>query len=216
MPRIGLLMILPWLAACWAPSAAAAPAAVAFDGDVAFGASGVLQLEVGGEAPGSEHDQVNVAGHASLDGVLALVPSAGFGATPGVQATLLTWGSRSGEFASVSGVQQPGGIDLAASYGAGALSVTARLRGDVDGDGALTPADLAIVDGNVGLSTTDYGAGDVNGDGVVDAVDRDLVSAALPPAAPVPALGPLPTAALGLLLASAGLCGLPGRRETQG
>jgi hypothetical protein len=200
---------VPWLATVLAHSAAAAPAVVAVDGDVAFGAGGVLGLEVGGEAPGSEHDQVNVAGQASLDGVLVLTPLGAFGTAPGAQATLVTWGARSGEFASVSGVQQAGGIDLAVSYGAGALGVAARLRGDVDGDGDVTPADQAVVGGNLGLFTTDYGAGDVNGDGVVDGADQDVVGQALPQA--VPALGPLATTVLGLLLAGAGLHGLRAR-----
>lgn len=107
-------------------------------------------------------------------------------------------------------MQQASGLDLAVTYGAGALDVTTRARGDVDGDGSVSPVDLAVVDGNVGLSTTDYGAGDVNGDGLVDAADHDIVSAALPPA--VPLLVPLAGAALGLLIAGVGLHGLRGQR----
>lgn len=209
MSRTPLLWIALWLAGAGAHAAAAAPAAVAFDGDVAFGASGVLELEVGGEAPGSEHDQVNVAGQVSLDGALALLPLGAFGTAPGAQATLLTWGARSGEFASVSGVQQAGGIDLAVTYGAGALDVSTRVRGDVDGDGELTAGDTALVEAaaTAGLVTTDYGAGDVDGSGLVDAQDVAIVEDALANAepAPVPALGG--AARLALALSLLGLAG---------
>ncbi len=193
MSRTALLPIALWLAGALPHAAAAAPAVAAFDGDVAFGASGALELEVAGEAPGTEHDQVQVAGQVSLDGALALLPLGAFGTAPGAQATLLTWGARSEEFASVSGVQQAGGIDLAVTYGAGALAVSTRLRGDVDGDGQVTAADTALVEAaaTAGLVTTDYGAGDVDGSGLVDAQDVAIVEEAVANAgpAPVPATG---------------------------
>ncbi len=160
------------------------PAALAFGGDIAFGAGSDLTMEMLGVTPGSEHDQLNIAGTAYLDGGLVLAP--GPSPSPGDSFTLLTWGASSGEFASVTGVQQAGGIDLALRYDAGAAVVAAVLRGDVNGDGLVTSADTAIVTGNLGLATTAYTAGDVDGSGTVDAVDEAIVAAAA--GVPVPGL----------------------------
>lgn len=185
-------------------SAAAAPAASAFDGDVTFGSAGTLTLEIEGLTPGTQYDQVTVANTATLGGTLALVPGGGFVPLAGDSFTLLTWGSRSGEFGSVSGVQQPGSLDLALRYDAGAAVVAVVVRGDVNGDGSLNAADTAIVSANQGLFTTDYTAGDVDGDGDVDAADAAIVADAVAGAPAVPSLsGPAPLL-LSCLLVAAG------------
>lgn len=176
-----------------AASAAADPAQVGFGGDLAFGPASVLTLELGGLAPGAGHDRLDAAGDAALSGHLDLLPIGGFVPSLGSSFTLLTFASRSGEFASVAGVPLPGGLDLAVAYGAGDVGLTVRLRGDVDGDGVLTAGDTAIVEAaaTAGLATTAYGAGDVDGSGLVDALDVAIVEDAVAnaEAAPVPALG---------------------------
>jgi hypothetical protein len=139
-------------------TANAAPAASAFDGDVTFGGAGTLTLEIDGLSPGTQHDQLTVAGTAALDGALALVPGGSFMPLAGDSFALLTWGSRTGEFTTVSGVQQPADLDLALRYDGAAAIVAVVLRGDVNGDGFLDAADTAIVNANQGLSTTDYTA----------------------------------------------------------
>jgi len=185
-------------------SAGAAPAISDFEGDVAFGSGGTLTLELFGTLPGTDHDQVNVAATADLDGALSLLPSGGFVPAVGDSFTLLTWGSRVGEFASVVGVQQAGNVDLALRYDAGAAVVATVQRGDVDGDGFLTTADTAIVNANQGLATTAYTAGDVNGDGDVDATDAAIVQDAVGNAAAVPDLSGPALVLLSCLLLAAG------------
>jgi hypothetical protein len=197
------------------------PAAIDFGGDLAFGAANLLEIELGGTAPGTQHDQLNVAGALATGGALALVPAGAFAPSPGDSFTLLTYGSRSGEFALVSGVQQPGGLDLALRYDAGAAVVRAVTRGDVNGDGSVTAADQAIITANLGLATTAYGAGDVDGNGSVDATDEQIVADALdgPPNASVPVLGPWGSALLCAGLAALGARGLrrrPARRLAPG
>ncbi|MGH0029941.1 MAG: dockerin type I domain-containing protein [Myxococcota bacterium] len=190
-----------------ATSHADGSAQVAFGGDVAFGPGSTLTLEIGGTTPGTEHDRLDVTGDAALDGAVDLVPIGGFAPALGSSLTLVTWATRSGEFTSVGGVQQPGGLDLALGYAAAAMVVTARRRGDVDGDGALTPADTAIVQAaaTAGLATTDYGAGDVDGSGLVDAADVAIVEEAVANApAQVPALGAVGRLALALALVASG------------
>ena len=53
------------------------PAAIDFGGDLAFGAANVLEIELGGTAPGTQHDRLNVAGSLATGGALVLTPLAG-------------------------------------------------------------------------------------------------------------------------------------------
>jgi len=53
-------------------SPGASPAAVAFAGDVAMGASATLAMELGGTLAGDEYDRLVVAGRAELDGTLSV------------------------------------------------------------------------------------------------------------------------------------------------
>jgi len=187
------------------------PASIDFGGDLAFGAANVLEIELGGTAPGTQHDQLNVAGALATGGTLALAPAGAFVPALGQTFALLTYGSRSGEFAFVSGVQQPGGLDLALRYDAGAAVARAVKRGDVNGDGFVTAADLAIVAANLGLATTAYGFGDVDGSGSVGAADQQIVAEALAGVPRVPVMGPWGSALLCAALAALGARARRGR-----
>jgi hypothetical protein len=71
--------------------------------------SGLLDLELGGYDPGWDgYDQVIVAGLASLDGSLSVSLIDGFVPNPGDAFDVMTYGSRSGEFAEVTGQDCPG------------------------------------------------------------------------------------------------------------
>lgn len=65
------------------------------------GASGVLQIDIGGLTPETEHDALDVGGNAALDGRLILSPTNGFRPAAGDVFNVMTYGSRSGEFATV-------------------------------------------------------------------------------------------------------------------
>ena len=71
-------------------------------GDYAQGASGVLETEVAGTAPGTQFDVLAVGGTASLGGTLAILSS---GFTPALADTfrILTAGARTGQWASKTG-----------------------------------------------------------------------------------------------------------------
>jgi MYXO-CTERM domain-containing protein len=96
-------------------------------GDVEFAPSAHLALDLLGAAPGSGHDQLNVAGSALLDGTLALTFGAGFSPQQGSSFVLMTWGQGSGRFAdySVSGLAQGLGTQLVYGEHALQLNVTA-------------------------------------------------------------------------------------------
>lgn len=65
------------------------------------GAGGALQIDIGGLAPGAGYGVLQVAGDAALDGRLILSPTHGFQPAAGDLFQMLTYNSRSGEFAQV-------------------------------------------------------------------------------------------------------------------
>ena len=160
------------------------PTLISFEGDVDFDTTNILVLKLDGSAPGTEHDRLEIAGAAALGGVLELLTDNLIPAF-GESFVLLTWANRTGEFASINGVQNASEIDLAVSYESGALVVRAVSQGDVNGDGVVNFADAAIVAANQGVVTTAYTAGDVDGSGIVDSDDAAIVKAALPVTVPI-------------------------------
>ncbi|MBW3592235.1 MAG: hypothetical protein KY396_00895, partial [Actinobacteria bacterium] len=71
--------------------------------------AGALRVEIGGTVAGTEHDQLQVTGAASLDGTLAIETLSGFAPASGDVFEVLT-GTRSGTFATVTGADLPGGL----------------------------------------------------------------------------------------------------------
>jgi hypothetical protein len=79
------------------------PGVLTISGNYTQGPGGTLAVEVAGTTPGTQFDRLVVSGTASLDGTLAV--SGGSGFTPGLtdEYEVLTAGSRTGQFASVTG-----------------------------------------------------------------------------------------------------------------
>ena len=96
--------------------------------------SGKLTIELAGATtPGTDYDQVQVSGLATLGGTLELKELNGFQPTAGQVFDILTYGSRSGSFATVTGNYAGNGIGLSTTYGASKLSLTAAaLPGGMD------------------------------------------------------------------------------------
>ena len=120
------------------------PATVNFDNNVTLGAASQLTVELGGTAPGSQYDQIRVTGDLSLDGSLNVSLINGF--VPGLsdQFTVLTFGSRSGDFASYSGLDVGGHLSLRQAFTANSLVLTARptIDGDINLDGTVDIFDV--------------------------------------------------------------------------
>jgi hypothetical protein len=118
----------------------------------------------------------------------------------GNQFTVLTFASRSGDFATYTGLNVGGHLTLRRTFTANSLLLTARptIDGDINLDGTVDIFDVNAVSAAWGTAGP---AGDANGDGIVDIFDINLVSsnwgATGATAVPEPA-----TAALAL-------CGLP-------
>ncbi len=88
------------------------PGTLTVDGAFSQGASGTLELEVAGTAPGTGYDRLSVAGPASLAGTVAIVQGPGFDPAFTDTFQFLTSSSRSGSFASLTGNVLPNGKTL--------------------------------------------------------------------------------------------------------
>ncbi|MGE0484554.1 MAG: filamentous hemagglutinin N-terminal domain-containing protein [Gammaproteobacteria bacterium] len=80
----------------------ASPGLITVNGDYTQFANGLLEVELGGLAPGSGFDQLVVTGQASLGGALAVQLFGGFVPPDGALFDLLTFASVVGDFATVT------------------------------------------------------------------------------------------------------------------
>ncbi len=92
-------------AATFAPGAS--PGTLTVTGNYPQTAAGTLDIELGGLAPGSQHDHLAVSGTATLSGTLRLSFVKGFVPHPGDSFTILTSGTRSGTFSTVDVIGYP-------------------------------------------------------------------------------------------------------------
>jgi hypothetical protein len=149
------------------------PAAVTYQNNVYFGGGAQLDVEIGGEAPGTEHDQITVNGALSLDGTLNVALLEGFTPMVGDRFDILNWTSVGGAFDHL--VLQPPGVDLAWDtsdlYNTGELSIVEDpgLDGDFNEDGTVDVADFVMWQknggppGDYGLWTTNFGRTETGG-----------------------------------------------------
>src|SRR5262249_38399637 len=77
------------------------PAAISFGGGVDLAASSTLNIELGGIAPGSQFDRLQVAGQLSLGGTLSVSLINGFLPVRGNSFDILDWGSLAGAFSAL-------------------------------------------------------------------------------------------------------------------
>jgi hypothetical protein len=117
------------------------PATVTYDNNIGFGSGTRLDIELGGNTPGSQYDQVRVNGALALDGTLAVSLLNGFSPTSGDSFDILNWGSLSGSFSAIQLPVLGGALAWNTSqlYTVGLLSV--GLSGDYNGNGVVDAAD---------------------------------------------------------------------------
>ncbi|HEX9580166.1 MAG TPA: hypothetical protein VF970_03595, partial [Gemmatimonadales bacterium] len=77
------------------------PGILTFLGPVTFGAS-TINIELGGTTPGTGHDQLKMLGAATLGGSLEVATTGGFTPSDGDRFAVMTYGSRTGAFSSVT------------------------------------------------------------------------------------------------------------------
>ena len=156
---------LSTMSGSWGPGASAGEVGVG--GDYVLGSSATLEIELGGVSPGTEHDSLDIAGNADLQGGLEVSLISGFEPQPGDEFVILEFASRSGSFSSVSGLQTPGGIELVPIFTSNSLLLVATIGGDVlDVDGDGLPNDWEEL--FFGTTTAADPSADTDADGVSD------------------------------------------------
>ncbi len=93
------------------------------EGDYTQSATGKLEIEIGGAAPIVGHDQLAITGAASLDGGLDVRFINAFEPSPTDFFAALSHASRTGSFASITGLDAGNGVILEPAYGARAFAL---------------------------------------------------------------------------------------------
>jgi len=104
----------------------ASPATISFGGNVVFSSTSRLVVDLDGTTPGTQYDQVNVAGTATLGGTLEVVNLIdGFRPAHNDTFRVMTFGSRAGTFASVTGLDRGNRLTLVPIYSGTDLELVA-------------------------------------------------------------------------------------------
>ncbi|MDQ6625159.1 MAG: hypothetical protein M3Y69_03315, partial [Verrucomicrobiota bacterium] len=96
------------------------PGKITINGSYAQGANGSLNIEIGGNAPGTGYDQLVVNGAAALGGTLNITTINGYRPAVGDVFTIISPQSFTGSFAQINAT----GLSVQANYAAGAITVT--------------------------------------------------------------------------------------------
>ncbi|MBX3355299.1 MAG: hypothetical protein KF724_06340 [Phycisphaeraceae bacterium] len=152
---------------------------LAINGNFTQTASGALLIQLGGLEAGVEFDRVAVSGLASLGGALHVELINGFVPVWSDTFGVLVAGDRTGSFATTSVPTLPLTLFIDPQIGASGVLLKVRAIGDINDDGVVDGADLAILLGSWGPCPGC--PGDLNGDGVVDGIDIAILLGAWGP-----------------------------------
>ena len=103
------------------------PGKIIITGNYAQGASGVLNMEIGGKTPGTQYDQLQVSGTATLGGTLNVSLINGFRPAVGDVFQLIAPNSFSGAFATINTTGFTGQVN----YSAGSTTITVLTVPDI-------------------------------------------------------------------------------------
>jgi len=169
-----------WFVLVTASSAIAGPnnTAIAHLGNPVYGNNSTVKLYLSGTTPGSEHDQLDVSGHLTLNGGSLDIALIGDYVPDYLdEFVVLTASTREGEFGEVNGVQINPDKTLAPVYdfnGNVGVTLVAAIPGDATLDGNVDLDDLLILLDNVG-SQSNWDEGDFTGDQNVGLEDLQLL-----------------------------------------
>lgn len=143
-------------------------------GNIAFSPTSTLIIEIGGTTPGSQYDQINVAGELTLGGTLELSLINGFVPSAGQTFDILNWGTLAGVFSDIQLPPLEGLAWNTSQLATGMLSVA--LPGDIDLDGDVDGTDAAVFARHFGAATgSEWTTGDFNDDGATTLADLAIL-----------------------------------------
>jgi T5SS/PEP-CTERM-associated repeat protein len=151
-----------------------AATALTFGGDIAFSTTNTLLMQLGGTTAGAQYDQINVVGSAAFAGTLDIALLGSFVPSAGQSFTLFEYDAHSGQF-SVNPPPLSSGLNWSLDYGTNALVLSflsPTTPGDLNADGLVDRADLALLVANLGMATgATTGQGDMNNDAKISLAD---------------------------------------------
>jgi hypothetical protein len=156
------------------------PGSLTITGNYTQSSGGTLNVEIGGTGAG-QFDRLQVSGTATLDGTLKITTLNGFSPSPGNSFQVLTFAARSGDFATVNGIDLGGGNYFARLFSAGDMTLV------VNGAPHLSINDVSVSEGNSGVTAATFtialsatpltvSVGYATADGSATTADNDYVS----------------------------------------
>ena len=145
-------------------------------------ASGVLAIELGGLAAGSQYDRLAVSGAATLGGIMQVTLINGFVPSGNASFTVVTAGSVSGNFSNVVFTNLPAGAVASVLYGPSSVTINitaAVVAGDMNCDNVVNLNDVgpfmqAMVDPaayQISHPSCALSRADINADGAANGGD---------------------------------------------
>ncbi len=129
---------------------------------------GTLHVQIGGSAPGTQFDVIEISGAAQVGGTLEIDTIDGFTPSSGDQFRILTTSARTGEFGSLLGTDLGNGLAYTAQYDAtGVTLVVTGLSLSID-DVTVTEGDSGSVDATFTVTLSEPTAGVVTVDFATD------------------------------------------------
>jgi hypothetical protein len=123
------------------PGGDGAAGALTITGTFTQGSDGILSIDLGGTTVGTQYDRLSVSGAVNLDGTLMVQLINGFTPAPGSTFQVLTFGSKTGDFAAVNLPDPGSGESMTAMYTATSLTLVTH------GTASLHPGDVGSVNG---------------------------------------------------------------------
>ena len=160
-----------------ANSPGCSPGVQEFDGNVQFGPSSQLTIELGSQRP-EDYDRLEIAGQATFDGTLRVETLGRFVPTPGDRFVIMSHGRGRGAFDRFETSAVAEGTMFVPDYDNGELMLAYTVLGDVNASARVDRADVAILMAHLGMKQgATPNLGDLDGDGSVGLTDLALLQA---------------------------------------
>jgi hypothetical protein len=160
-----------------ANSPGCSPGVQEFEGNVEFGRSAVLTMELASPRP-EDYDRLEIAGQATFGGTLRVETLGRFVPAPGDRFAILSYGRARGAFDRLEASGAADGMMFVPDFDGRELTLAYTVLGDVNASSSVDRTDAAVMAANFGMKQGATSAhGDLDGDGAVGMTDLALFQA---------------------------------------